>query len=401
MHDYASDDDLNVEEAIKQSLLQGGATVYAKGDKITVNRGDLKGLKGAVVAIEEGGQVTFRPMGIPGLSKALQIHISLVSKYFEPGDLVRVTEAKYKGETGQVIDVEGNKISLVLDQSQQEISILANYLKLKSDTDHPLTSNMVSAGARANFSAMDLVSYDGLKKAGLVLQVHEDYLKVINEQGKLTNLKIADVGKKLPNFRRGATLGGRDSNGNTLALEGMVKCIKGQHKGITGPIRHAFKNYLFLWNKDFVQSNGIFVENCTNVEILGAQFMKGSQGQAIASQNRMVKDPLVGKLVVIVGGEFKGHRGRVSYANDVQALVELTSKCKKIPIDKSLVKEVNPEEGGNGRGAGEGGRSVHGGASAYGGATVYDGGKTPMALHTPSYYPQSQWGGGNDCKYSE
>jgi len=50
----------------------------------------------------------------------------------------------------------------------------------------------------------------------------------------------------------------------------------------------------------------------------------------------------------------------------------------------------NPEYGG--------GRSNYGGASVYGGATVYEGGKTPMAggNATPSYYPQSTWGGQND-----
>ena len=49
------------------------------------------------------------------MTKPLQIDIAMVSKYFEPGDMVRVTEAKYKGETGQVIDVEGPKISMILD----------------------------------------------------------------------------------------------------------------------------------------------------------------------------------------------------------------------------------------------------------------------------------------------
>ena len=83
----------------------------------------------------EGGLVTFTPTGYPELTKPLQIDIGMVSKYFEPGDLVRVTEAKYKGETGQVIDVEGGKVSMILDQSQQEIKIHANFLKLKSDTD--------------------------------------------------------------------------------------------------------------------------------------------------------------------------------------------------------------------------------------------------------------------------
>ena len=50
--------------------------------------------------------------------------------------------------------------------------------------------------------------------------------------------------------------------------------------------------------------------------------------------------------------------------------------------------------------SGDGGRSAYGGNTQYGGATVYDAAKTPMAVNTPSCYPQSQWGGGVDCKFS-
>jgi len=81
-------------------MWKGGATVYAKGDKISVTKGDLTGMKGTVITICESGQVNFKPIGFPQLTKPLQIDIALIAKYFEPGDLVRVTEAKYKGETG-------------------------------------------------------------------------------------------------------------------------------------------------------------------------------------------------------------------------------------------------------------------------------------------------------------
>jgi len=46
------------------------------------------------------------------------VDVSMVCKYFEPGDMVRIIEAKYKGETGLVIDVEDHKVSVVLDVSQ-------------------------------------------------------------------------------------------------------------------------------------------------------------------------------------------------------------------------------------------------------------------------------------------
>ena len=42
----------------------------------------------------------------------------MIAKYFEPSDQVRITEGKYKGETGRVLDVDDNRpISVVLDKT--------------------------------------------------------------------------------------------------------------------------------------------------------------------------------------------------------------------------------------------------------------------------------------------
>jgi len=100
-------------------MMKGGTTVYTKGDKIRVHKGDLTGIKGTVISIDESGLVTFKPMNLAELKRPLQIDISMLTKYFEPGDLVRVSEGKYKSDTGQVIDVDAktNKVSVVLDQS--------------------------------------------------------------------------------------------------------------------------------------------------------------------------------------------------------------------------------------------------------------------------------------------
>lgn len=118
----------------------------------------------------------------------------------------------------------------------------------------------------------------------------------------MVNVKTTDIGKKIPAMRPGGIISARDSKGNNLAIDQVVKVISGPLKGTIGPIRHYDRNYLFLWNKEFVQSNGIFVESCRNVAILGAEFMKGDTGKAIASQNKLVRDQMVGKLVVIIGG---------------------------------------------------------------------------------------------------
>ena len=101
--------------------------MYTKGDKIKVTKGDMNGVKGTVISIEEGGTVNFKPINISSQFQMLSVDISILTKYFEPGDLVRVTEGKYRGDTGQVLYIEENKrVSVVLDQTQQEIKILAN-----------------------------------------------------------------------------------------------------------------------------------------------------------------------------------------------------------------------------------------------------------------------------------
>ena len=106
-------DDQKVLDVINKSMNQGGKTVFMKGDKISVNKGECTGLRGTVIDVE-GGMVTFKPIDMPKLG-LLQLDVTHVSKYFEPGDMIRITEGKYRGETGQVMDVDRIKISVILD----------------------------------------------------------------------------------------------------------------------------------------------------------------------------------------------------------------------------------------------------------------------------------------------
>jgi hypothetical protein len=36
--------------------------------------------------------------------------------------------------------------------------------------------------------------------------VHEDYLKIIDQQGKLVNVKTTDIGKKIPALKSGGII---------------------------------------------------------------------------------------------------------------------------------------------------------------------------------------------------
>ncbi len=118
---------------------------------------------------------------------------------------------------------------------------------------------------------------------------------------------------------------------------------------------------------------------------------------AIASLNKVRRDPLQGKEVIITAGQWKGHRGKVSSLDDRQAIVEISSICRKIAIDRAIIEGVDSNTTGD--------QTTAGADYDQGGRTFYDGGKTPMQFNTPSYYPHSPhgWGAqtpapGTDCK---
>lgn len=122
-------------------------------------------------------------------------------------------------------------------------------MKLKSDTD---THHISNFGTKSQiYKAGDLINFNSGKNFGLVLQVNEEQLKVIDHQGKIVFVKTADVGKKVTQMRPGAVIQARDKNGNSLSIDQMVRVTEGPHKGMFGPIRHYDRNYLFLWHKDF------------------------------------------------------------------------------------------------------------------------------------------------------
>jgi len=79
--------------------------------------------------------------------------------------------------------------------------------------------NVKQNGVKSTYLANDLVNFNGEKGRGLVLQVHEDYLRIIDQQGKLVNIKTSEIGKKIPAMKPGQSINSRDKNGQNLAVD--------------------------------------------------------------------------------------------------------------------------------------------------------------------------------------
>ena len=81
------------------------------------------------------------------------------------------------------------------------------------------------------------------------------------------------------------------------------------------------------------------------------------------SKNLKARDLLVGKMISIDQGEYKGLKGRVLLANEINVMVEIPSKNQKVTLLRTQISEPNKDEttfgvdesGGGGDGWGEAG----------------------------------------------
>ena len=217
-----------------------------------------------------------------------------------------------------IINIKKETFPVVkLDKSQREVRANKNYLRLKTDNDKDLQrlvekgTNMKISGhgdikTGENFKVGELIIFNGNKTFGYILAVQDDFVKILNDQGVISRVRLTEIDKKIPFDRKAYT---RDQMGNGLGIDDVVKCVdQSTFKGRKGIIKNICKSCVFLWDpKDFAHSNGIFCENTRNIQILGTEFLKGdNQNTTVAGLNRIMRDKMTHKQVMILKGPFKG-----------------------------------------------------------------------------------------------
>ena len=103
---------------------------------------------------------------------------------------------------------------------------------------------------------------------------------------------------------------------------------------ITGVIKAIYRKFVFLLNYDFTRTNGIFCEIKENLELLGSELLLESNDKGRVNHRRIpntVKD-LIGKIVHVIKGNWKGYNGMLVQSNDKFATIELIAKQKTIEI---------------------------------------------------------------------
>jgi transcription elongation factor SPT5 len=339
--------------ALAATLKSASASEFLPGDKVEVSRGEQKGVSGRAVQVYgEVVKVKVAPSNGALSGQVIEVPIRDLRKKFQEGDHVKVIGgSKYIDEVGMVVRSKDDRVTVLTDGNQEEITVFSKDLREAADAG--------GASVNSKYSLFDLVQLDPAT-VGCVIKVDRESLRVLDQSGSVRTLLESAVANKLDR-RKNAVATDRD--GNEMKLEDTIKEYSGEQK--SGRILHLHRNFVFAQDRQRSENAGVWVSRHTNVQVVAAKGGKaaGAGGLDLTKMNPAVlkpngpapaampppqmkgRDRLIGKTVKLRSGQQKGLIGIVKDATADEAKVELHAKNKTITVKKEMLSLIDPKTG--------------------------------------------------------
>ncbi|EFX05747.1 transcription initiation protein spt5 [Grosmannia clavigera kw1407] len=406
-------------KALAASLKDSNANVtYVPGDVVEVYEGEQKGVVGKAVSIV-GDIVTIDVTEGDLRGQTIEAPTKGLRKRFRAGDHVRVIGGRFRDDVGMVVKIEEDRVTLLTDQNNSEITVFSKDVREASDTG--------GQGTLGQFSLLDLVQLD-LSTVGCIVKIDRESLVVLDQNGDTRQVMPSQISNKLPKNKMAVAA---DHSGSEIRLDDVVKEQGGQRR--QGKIIHIHRSFVFMHSNATTENAGVFVTRASNVNTVAAKGGRvsaaasagpdldsmnpalkrnpgGANGNAMQAPQRVFgRDRAVGQTVTVRRGGYKGLLGIVKDTTDTLARVELHTKSKTITVPKadlifkdrvtgrSIDINARGGRGGGGMGAGSsglgrgsapawengGGRTPHGGSG--GGDRTPAWGLAKATSHTPAW----------------
>ena len=390
--------------ALAATIKSNTAGAFLPGDMVEIFQGEQKNVWGKAISVHSNIVRILVTEG-PLKGQTIESPTKGLRKLFREGDHVKVIGgSKYYDEVGMVVRIVNDRVTLLTDSNQVEITVFSKDLREATDSGGQV--------GVSKYDLHDLVQLDAAT-VGCVIKVDRESLRVLDQTGAVRSLLHSNISNKLERRKHAVAT---DSDGNEIRIDDGIKENGGEGK--PGRVLHIHRNFIFAHNREQIENAGIFVVRTNNVKTVAAKggriasaaanLMKmnpnmqrpGQAGQpngsAMAPPRSMGRDRLIGKTVTIRRGPQKGLLGIVKDSTDNEARVEIHGSKKVISINKESLTVRDPVTGaviqqdasrrpgappmGMPGGGGGGRASQYGGQTpggAFGRTPRGDGGRTP------------------------
>lgn len=330
-------------KALSASLKDSNVLVtYLPGDMIEVYAGEQKGVVGRATNVQ-GDIVTMTVAEGDLVGQTIEVPVKGLRKRFRVGDHVKVIGgSKFRDEVGTVVALEEDRVTIVTDHSNTEVTVFSKDLREASDIG--------GQGSLGQYTLQDLVQLDQTT-VGVVVKVDRESLVVLDQFGEPRQVLPSRIPNKLPKRKQAVAA---DRNGSEIRLDDVVKEFSGQQR--QGKIIHIHRQYIFLHTNDSTVNAGVFVTKASQVNTIAAKGGRLSSatggGPNLDEMNPALKinrngaenskpppksfgrDKAIDQSVIIRKGAYKGLLGIVKDTTDTHARVELHTKSKTVTVPK-------------------------------------------------------------------
>ncbi|RMZ88674.1 hypothetical protein DV736_g4093, partial [Chaetothyriales sp. CBS 134916] len=327
-------------ETLKKSLHDNttAESSYQVGDEVEVFAGEQKGIIGRTERTS-GNIVSIKVTEGELRDQIVEVPVRSLHKRFREGDNVIVVGAsKYRDQVGTVLLIKDDKVTILTQDSQSEITVFSRDLRE--------ASGVGASSERSKFGIRDLVLLTATS-FGCVVSASPQSVMVMETTGEVSarlpsSLSMIELQRKTVSV---------DRMGQEIRVGDAVKQIGGDEH--SGNIIHLYRNFLYAVDQSNMAENaGIWVSRCNAVMSRGGKagtaggidmskinpaLKTGLNGGAMLPPQRPGLDKLVRQRVKIRGGMFKGHRGIVKDTTAAEARIELEAKSKTVNIAKDLL----------------------------------------------------------------
>jgi len=334
-------------ETLAHSLRNSAAEgAYVPGDEVEVYQGEQRGIVGRVEGVN-GSILRIKVSQGELTGQIVEQPLKGVRKRFKDGDHVKVIgSSRYNGEVGMVLRIKDDRVTVLTDTSMQEITVFSKDLREAAEAGG---SDNKSIG----FDVQDLVQINATE-VGIVIKADQEAVRILDENSSV----ITRLPSQLQQVEVKKNAVATDRNGSEIRVGDIVREAHGENK--SGRILHIHRAHVFVHDRQKIEDAGLWTTRCMNVVTIaskanmtqssGPDLTKmnpalGGQNGAMAPPPKTVgRDRLIGQLVHIRKGPYKGHKGLVKDTTASSARIELQSKNKIINIEKqdlAVVEYVN------------------------------------------------------------
>ncbi|KAF2867827.1 transcription initiation protein-like protein spt5 [Massariosphaeria phaeospora] len=334
-----------------QKAAQSGSS-FVSGDNVEIFDGEQKGIRGVTVSVT-GDIVSLRVTEGELKGRRIEAPVRTLRKLFREGDHVKVIGgSKYIDEVGLVTRIKDDKVTLLCDSTQVEITVFSKDLKRAADS--------AMLGNDSDFELYDLIQIDAAT-VGCVVKVDREVLRVVDQHGDVRTLLHTQVSSVVARNRNAVAT---DRDGSEIRNDDTVKEHGGE--GRQGKVVYIHRGVLFVNNRELVENAGVFVVRSQNVTTMAAKSgraqatgpdlgalnpalnQQGANGtMAMPPPRIMGRDKMIGKTVTIRKGPYKGLLGIVKDTMNDEARIELHTKNKQVSVKKDILSIKDPITGQN------------------------------------------------------